>query len=186
MFENRSNLLINKKFQVRFAFFVCSWLLPLSLIYPFIIYKFFDLFIHYIAVDLSGPALATIEATRQQMFWFLVFIEVVFLLITFLISIFMSHRIAGPLYKLTQHMDSVRRGNFGKELAFRKNDHFSELAEDFNLMMTGIRSIFEKNGATANQAMTQLETILPQVDAQNRKKLESAIATLREIREAGP
>lgn len=182
MSEKRRNLLINRQFQIRFAFFVCSWLLPLSLVYPVIIYKFFDIFINYVVTDASVAARTAVESTRQQMFWLLVFFQLLFLAVTFVISLFMSHRIAGPLYKLSRFFDEVGRGHLNQDLHFRKQDYFTDLAADFNLMLKGIRSQYQHHNETAKKAITELEIVLPQFDAERRKQLENVILELKEIK----
>lgn len=45
----------------------------------------------------------------------------------------MSHRVAGPLYRLNQHMRGVANGELGKHVKFRKGDFFPELAEAYNM-----------------------------------------------------
>lgn len=182
----RSIFLINKKFQLRFSLYVCSWLFALSLVYPLIISNLFDYFIRYAALDPNGPALTTLEQTRAELMWLLVFLQIVFLAVTFLISIFMSHRIAGPLYKLKKFFEEVRGGKLRQDLYFRENDHFQDLAKEFNGMVGGIRDILEKNVQTADAAITRIERAMQHADHQGKKDLEEALAALREIRERTP
>lgn len=190
MAYRRSIFLINKKFQLRFALYVCSWLFALSLIYPLIIHNLFDFFVRSAALDPMGPALTRLEETRGQMLWLLVLLQLLFLGVTFLISVFMSHRIAGPLYKLRKFFEEARNGNFRQQLFFRKNDHFHELADDYNDMVQGIRTILGKNVDTASAAISRIEKALVQLEpatqATGRKELEEALAALREIRERTP
>ena len=181
MSEQRRTLLINRPFQIRFSLFVCSWLIPLSLIYPVIIYKFFDIFIQYIAVDPTGPAKAAIESTRQQMFWLLLFVQLIFIFVTFVISLFVSHRIAGPLYKLGRFFDSVSRGNLNQDLHFRKNDYFVDLAEEFNLMLKEVRTRLHQNKEATLKAIAELETAQMQVNEEKKKQLQQIIHELKEI-----
>src|SRR5690242_20117115 len=96
----RGIFLINKRFQLRFALYVCSWLAVLSLAYPLIISNIVEYFIHYLAQDPMGPGLAVLEKTKTEAGMLLWIMEFIFLSLAFIISIFMSHRIAGPLYKL--------------------------------------------------------------------------------------
>ena len=135
----RKIYLINKEFQLRFAFYVCSWLIALSFAYPLIISNLFDYFLGYLALDPSGPALVTIEKTRSDLLWLLLLMQVVLLSFTFLISIFMSHKIAGPLYKLNKTMREIAEGKIDQNLAFRKKDYFRELVPSFNAMMVTMR-----------------------------------------------
>src|SRR5690242_13084344 len=102
MAYRRSIFLINRRFQLRFAFYVCSWLVALSFVYPFIIANLFDYFIRYMALDPMGPAMSAVLRTRHDLLSLLVIMQVIFLSLGFLISIFMAHRIAGPLYKLSK------------------------------------------------------------------------------------
>src|SRR4051794_11435786 len=107
----RSIFLINKRFQLRFAFYVCSWLILLSLAYPLIISNLFDYFVQYLANDPMGPGLAILEKTRQEIFTFLLLMQAVLLSLAFLISVFMAHKIAGPLYKLHRYFVEAKDGN---------------------------------------------------------------------------
>lgn len=151
----RSIFLINRPFQLRYAFFVCSWIFALSLVYPVIIYNLFDFFVRYISRDPNGPALAAIESFRHEIIFLLVFFEAIFVLLTFMISIFVSHRIAGPLYKLKNFFRQNGGGTLSADLHFRKNDHFQDVAHEYNMMMAKLRSelrgVRESLSATANE-----------------------------------
>ena len=186
MANQRSLFLINRNFQLRFSLYVVSWLIPLSMIYPVIIYKLFDIFVRYIVVDVTGPAITTFETTKAQMLWLLIFLQALFLFVTFLISIYMSHRIAGPLYKLGKFLQEIKNGNFSQELKFRKGDHFLDLALDFNEMMDSVRAKLSEQSSKAKQASNQIEQIIHTVDPSSRQHLENAIANLKEIRSPAP
>lgn len=129
----RSNILINRKFQFKFAFFVCSWIFILSMIYPIIIYNLFEYFLKFVPAQTPEMVLR-MRDVQGQVIMLLAMLQLVFLAITFLISIFLSHRIAGPLYKLRKALDEISRGNFDQRITFRKNDHFTELQDTFNEM----------------------------------------------------
>jgi sensor histidine kinase YesM len=45
-----------------------------------------------------------------------------------------SHRIAGPLYRLTKHMQEISDGQELGDVKFRAKDFFPELADTFNRM----------------------------------------------------
>src|ERR1700744_6440900 len=98
MTYRRQILFVNRPFQLRFSFYVCSWLIAVSFAYPLLISNLFSFFIRYLAADPTGPTLVTLEKTRQEVIWVLISMQSAFVGIIFLVSIFMSHRIAGPLY----------------------------------------------------------------------------------------
>src|ERR1700722_2099189 len=99
MAYRRRNFLINRPFQFRFSLYVCSWLIALSFVYPAIVHNLFELFFRFLAHEPGGPPIESLLSTRREVLTLLIVLQLVLLLITFLISVFMSHRIAGPLYK---------------------------------------------------------------------------------------
>lgn len=170
----REIFLINKKFQLRFAAYVCVWLLAISFVYPVIIYNLFDFFVR----NASKLTALNMSSTRNEILWMLGFFQAIFLTITFIMSIFLSHRIAGPLYKLTLFF---RAGDPTRELFFRKADHFHELAVDYNHMMHGIRDRMDHQISCAADAISQIERAMEQADPSTQERLRAAIASLREI-----
>lgn len=179
MTHHRSIILINKKFQLRFAFYVCSWIIVLNLAYPLIIANLFDYFIHFLAADPMGPGLAFLQKTRQEFLMLLLIMQAVLLILAFIISIFMSHKIAGPLYKLGRFFHEAGAGNIEQELKFRKRDYFQELATYYNDMMAGIRLRASNKNKTIQSAISQIEKALPQSQPEIQKLLNEALTQLR-------
>lgn len=137
MLYKRANFLINKKFQLKFSFFICSWIFALSMVYPIIIYNLFEYFLK-IAQNPTPTAALTVDKVKMienQVLFLLGVLQLLFLAITFMLSVFLSHRIAGPLFKLRKSMEEIARGNFDLRITFRKNDHFMELQDTFNEMV---------------------------------------------------
>lgn len=176
----RSVFLINRSFQLRFCLYVCSWLVALSAVYPIVVYNLFGYLIRYVSLDPFGPPLEGILKTRTEVLWLLVIFQVVFALATFLISIFISHRIAGPLYKLGRFLENARSGNLKDKLTFRKTDHFQELATRYNEMVEGLRGIVSKNQEKIASAATKVESALKGASPESKRELEGALASLRE------
>lgn len=136
MLYKRARFLINKRFQLKFAFFVCSWIFALSMIYPIIIYNIFEYFVKLAASPTTITlTLDRVKSVENQVLFLLGVLQLLFLAITFMLTIFLSHRIAGPLFKLRQSMEEVSRGNFDQRIAFRKTDHFVEMQDTFNDMI---------------------------------------------------
>jgi signal transduction histidine kinase len=56
------------------------------------------------------------------------------------ISIFYySHRLAGPIYRLEKHLRAMIDGNYGRQLHFRKNDEFTQLADVINQLQDKLK-----------------------------------------------
>lgn len=182
----RSIFLINKKFQLRFCFIVCTWLLVLSVVYPTIIYNLFNFFIQYVEMDPMGPAVANLNATRKEMVILLVVFHALYIGVTFLLTVFLTHRVAGPLFKLSRFFQEAKDGNLRDDLFFRKGDYFKDLAEQYNQMMSAIKA--RANGGAApssasthaiRSAIEEIERALPQTADSTRASLEAALSHLR-------
>ena len=172
----RGVFLINRKFQVRFAVYVCAWLLALSFVYPMIVYNMFE----YFAAQMAGaPAASKIDETGKEILILLGVFQLIFLILTFLISIFISHRIAGPIYKLRSFLEDARNGNLRDDLSFRKKDHFSELAGEYNDTIRSIRSQIERRKQAIAAAVLQIERLLPDADPEMRRSLEALLVDLK-------
>jgi methyl-accepting chemotaxis protein len=172
MAYKRRQFLINRRFQLRFSFYVCSWIFGLSLIYPLVMFGLIDNFLRYAAIDPLGPPLEQLQAARQEVIAILALIQAAFIGITFLISIFVSHRIAGPIFKLQKYMRESAMGQRAGRLIFRKSDHFQELAEDYNRFVAS-------QDDRARAAIVHIEKALGSVPEPSKRELEQALSTLR-------
>lgn len=154
----RSIFLINRKFQFRFAVYFCLGLLALSFIYPVIIYNLFEFFFMRYQVDTAPGALVSkIQETQHQVIWFLIAFQITFLGLCFLVGLFISHRIAGPIYKLRQFFLKAKDGDLVSKLEFREKDYFQDLPVSYNEMMASIRMRHEKQADAISSALAHLD-----------------------------
>ncbi len=65
-------------------------------------------------------------------------LNVVGLVVTSIVSVFFTHRITGPVYRLRFIMRDVADGNLTRLAAFRKGDELQELADSFDEMVIGL------------------------------------------------
>ena len=55
------------------------------------------------------------------------------------LAVWLSHRIAGPVYRLKQSMRQAGSGDLSVLIKLRENDELQDLKNEFNNMMCGIR-----------------------------------------------
>ncbi|MEW6686029.1 MAG: HAMP domain-containing protein [Candidatus Edwardsbacteria bacterium] len=77
------------------------------------------------------PVWELMRATNRPLY---IVIPIVFVFLAILV-IFISHRIAGPIYRLKQSMEKVGEGDFSVRLKFRKTDEIQDVADSFNKMV---------------------------------------------------
>lgn len=169
----RTNFLINKRFQLRYILFVCSWILALSLVYPFLHYSLFMQFLEYMKVDPLGPEIEELDGKREAMMQTLILIEALFVVVVAAISVFMSHKIAGPIFKTVRTLRAYAdTGELQAKLFFRKGDNFPELAEAVNYFSSRISD-------RAGQARAHIEKAMASANDQQRRDLEQALSSLK-------
>jgi hypothetical protein len=129
----RRKILIIPEYQLHYALVLSLCFLPVELLFLFVFWEIFDLIIARVSI-LSSSAPEILIQLRASLMWKLVLIEVAFWIASFVVGILMSHRTAGPLYKLAMAMKELREGKPNVELHFRKYDFFKNLADEFNAL----------------------------------------------------
>jgi hypothetical protein len=123
----RKKIIINKSFQFKLCFIFCSLVFISTLIYPVAIYDIFEKF-----TSLLGGSSEQFVEQRNNLFMYLIAIQSTFMILMVVICLLVSHRIAGPMYKLTKYLAELREGKEVGELYFREGDYFPEVADEIN------------------------------------------------------
>ena len=72
----------------------------------------------------------------------------IYLLFVVVISAFLSHKMAGPVYRFEQVCKAIAKGDFSQRVHLRQGDQFMELQDDFNAMMDRVEAEINKNKTT--------------------------------------
>ena len=142
--RKKSSLLINPKFQwtlISYAAAVATFLL--CTIYGFITYGFRQFMELGIQIDLpkNHPYFRFIEMQQGTFNEVVLAIAVGVGLVLIAGGIVVSHKIAGPVYRMQKELNRMSGGHPVelKEIHFRKGDFFPELAESFNRLVKSMR-----------------------------------------------
>lgn len=137
MFKKRKIYLINKSFQLS----ILGWFAFLSLIligiFYFSIWYFFKEFANE-AIEAGLPPghvfFKFLDSQRTYMNYVFLLSSVVSCIVILFGGLFLSNKVAGPLYRMTQHLKTNSKKNV-VNLKFRKGDYFLELQDAFNEFM---------------------------------------------------
>ena len=61
--------------------------------------------------------------------------------IMIIIGVLVSHRVAGPLYRVKIHFNKIAETGELKDLSFRQTDYFQEIPETFNRFLAKLRQL---------------------------------------------
>jgi signal peptidase II len=115
----RLKYIINHKFQIRWSLLISSVTFFTSAITLIFSYSF-------LKMDHS-------ELTLKSYFAIGVSVSLCLSLVTFFMSLMITHRVAGPVYAVQRQMKFMLRGEF-KQFKLRNNDEFKELERTVNLL----------------------------------------------------
>ena len=143
----RSNYFINPKFQKKIVLYFLSFTIVSSLIFFFSSYFFISELlslgrelglkndhIYFKFINQHGSNLYLINAVAT---FFIFCVQIGF-------GIFMSHKIAGPLYRLTNDLNSAESIDDIKQIKARQGDFFQEVFEALNNKLNSIDSSGKK------------------------------------------
>ena len=138
----RTKYIINPKFQYfMLAFSVLQSCITVGIFYALNVHFFNRFKILGLEAHIPQNHIYFQFLNEQQDYYGKAVLVVFFLISIVLIAsvTLLSHRIAGPLYRLTKHMQETSSYNDLKDVHFRKNDFFPEIANNFNQMLYRIK-----------------------------------------------
>lgn len=147
-----------------------------SLIFPATIWELFDKFI---AVQPEN-AYKYSEA-RNSLLFLLTVVELAIVGIVFVLSIFLTHKVAGPIYKLEKYLYEVRNGGANYPLGFRDGDYFHEIAEEVNLTLEYLRNRQEDEIDYLEEVSAYIENIALVVPQDKKPVLDEIRLKINEI-----
>ncbi len=119
-----------------------------------------------------------LEERQRLIFWVLVGAGVILALGLLAFGIKMTHRVAGPLYKVTLYMAKLRDGLYDTVYNLRKGDQLIGFYEHFKAAHAGMRGLQDED-------LVRLRALLAEVDAAGlagrSPELDAAIADLRNM-----
>ncbi|MCX5698001.1 MAG: methyl-accepting chemotaxis protein [Candidatus Omnitrophica bacterium] len=131
----RKNYLIDKKFQAKFivkfsALIFLGGLLTVVLLY------FLGTQSKTVAIQNSRViAKTTADFILPLLIQTVIAVTVLVGIIAGILTLFISHKISGPLYRLKKVIERLERGDFSSEFNIRSTDQLSGLADEINSMI---------------------------------------------------
>jgi methyl-accepting chemotaxis protein len=138
--HHRKNYFIEKSFQARFILKFCALAIAGGFLTIMLLY--------FSSGDTTTVAIVNLRAIARTTGDFILpiliqTVAVVLMLVggaTILLTMFISHRIAGPLYRFKKVLKQLEEGDFSSNFSLRNPDQLQDVAEVFNNMITQTRS----------------------------------------------
>lgn len=142
MFRRR-RLLIKMAMQFRFLRMVLiAMLAPTIFVSACLYYFIFYLLAQQLAIP-ESIAYNLIPVIKKINFTLLVGFPLLVALIL-LWGLILSHRYAGPIYRLEKELDSIAEGNFNIRIKLRKHDELISIADRINKVLDKVQSELQR------------------------------------------
>jgi len=167
------NLLIKREFQIKVALLITLALLTLVVVFLFQTFMSLNYILQYgISVD---------TASRTRLFQ-MVF-GLVYAFFIFLFSIYLSHKIAGPLYRLEKDVKALAQdGDLTRVFRLRKRDEMQEMVEALNVLVNGFREKLVESSRVREHELENIREVAQEI-AEGSKEKEQRLRRLEEITE---
>lgn len=176
-FYKRAVYIINPSFQITFSLIVCSFIIISSVIYPIILIDFLN------EIASRYPEIAAnMKLAQSDLILYIGMIQIFVIVLVFIIFIFFTHRIAGPMHKLKMHLSKIRQGEPITPLTFRSGDHFHDVAEEVTLFLETLTYNQENDFMYLEEISTYIENLTPVVPDDKKPVLSEISRRLIEIK----
>ena len=161
----RSRYIVKFGLQMRYMGVILLALLLVSMIVGWTIY--FTIWQQISDPTLTNEQLIDVFAKGNEILIWKMVVAIIFICF---VSIFVSHKIAGPVYRFEQSANIIANGDFSYRIRLRKGDELHELAKAFNGMTESLESIVKEN----NKVLNHLDKIVNNAREGFNKKSLSA------------
>ena len=139
--NRRKSIYINKDFQRNFIIKFCILVAAGSVISGFIIYFMSRMTVTTTFENSKLLIKSTADYILPAVLLSSAVVMVIIGLATIVITLFASHKISGPLYRLEKDVQNVTEGNLRTEFNIRSADQIKPLAISLNNMVKALRGL---------------------------------------------
>lgn len=111
---------------------------------------------------------------------------IIFLGIMFLVSLFVSHRFAGPIFRFERSAQQIATGDLTHRVSLRTGDDLVELQDEMNAMVTSLQRLVQKDRTLIDHLCTRIDDLsrrLPEAPDGKLDRLREELSGLKaEIR----
>lgn len=88
----------------------------------------------------------------------------IYLLIVMIISLFVSHRFAGPIFRFERAVDTVAKGDLTERIRLRSTDDLKEVAVKMNTMIESLQKKVKEDKLIAAEIGSELSVIVEKIN----------------------
>lgn len=181
----RTKYLVSTKLQLRYVGIILLLMLVTALICSYIIYYTVMILMGEKLSNVypQGRLIAIINTVNLRILFSLLLITP----IVAVIGIYLSHKIAGPIYRIEKFLGDMAAGNFAARIVLRKGDELMSVADKINVLNDSLKTTIGSQKSSMERIVAELGDLKKMVDskpgdvsslAKNIERLQSEIKDL--------
>ena len=176
--EKRRNYFIDRQFQTKFIVKFCLINIAASLLIGILIY-FFNRQTNTVAFEnLRVVVKSTADFIQPIMSLVIVIVTLLVAIATIIVVLFTSHRISGPLYRLTAELEKIKAKDLSRPIRIRATDQLQRFASECEGLRAEYRQSIDKIKTTWKSISKALQQPKDSSSPQERHDLEHDIDVL--------
>ena len=128
--------------------------------------------------DFQEQVASGLEADDHMLVYKMVAVGVGLVLILSAYLIIMTHKVAGPLFKVSMYFDRMADGRLGTVTPLRHGDMLQDFFHDFKAMHESVRGKAVEDVETMERALAALRSARGEVSVAGRAELDSVLDAL--------
>lgn len=180
----RTKYLVSTKLQLRYVGVILLLMFVTAIICSYTIYYVVMIMMGEKLANVypQGRLIAIINTVNLQILYSLLLITPVVVAV----GIYLSHKIAGPIYRIEKFLGDMSIGNLSARITLRKGDELMSVADKINILNDSLRATLTSQKASMEKIIAELGDLEKMVDSRpsDISTLDNNIERLqREIKE---
>jgi len=174
----RRQYLVQKKFQLKYVGLILALMFLTAALCSYVVYytTMINLGEKLASVYPQGRLVSIVNMVNFR-------IMVIVLLVTPLvaiISILLSHKIAGPIFRMEEFLKGMATGDLTNRITLRKGDELISLADGINSLVESLKVSFQRQKTQMDKVLVELNSLKELADEKplNTAKIGSGVERL--------
>ena len=163
--NKRRHYFIDKSFQAKFILKFCLIVILSSLLIGVTMFYVLRNSTTVAIEDTRVTAKRTADFILPMMMGILLIVATLSALVVSILTLLISHKISGPLYRLKREIDILKDGDFRRNFSIRTRDQLQELSRSLNNMCRALRdkqTELKKRVAAARSSLEKDASVRPE------------------------
>ena len=137
--KHRRVYFIDRKFQTGFIFKFCALIIIGSLLTGVLVYSLSQKSNTVVFEHSRALVKSTADFLLPLLMQTVIVVTIIVAVATILLTLFISHSIAGPLYRLKKELGAIEVGDLTSGFSLRKDDQLQDVASSMAAMIKGLK-----------------------------------------------